>query len=384
MELLQIFIIVAAAQAAAVVFRRLRQPVVVGEILVGILLGPSLINFVTPSSVLRVLGELGVIMLMFMVGLETPLPSIRKVGKSASLVAAGGVILPFVFGWLAVRLLGHSSLESLFVGTALVATSVGVTARVLAELGVVKRDFARIILGAAVIDDILGLLVLAVITGVAKGGFSVSHLAWVLLSIVAFFVLVLAGLPPLVRKIKPAMQQRSPSTLFLVSMVLVLGLAVLASYIELAAIVGAFLAGMVLADETHDLDLVRQVEVLGSFLTPFFFVGVGVAVELSALSNLNSFLVLLLVLAIAIFSKLIGCAAAALASGESLSDAYIIGVGMIPRGEVGIIVASIALASHAISTSIYGIVVLMSVVTTVVTPPILSVLIKRQRQVKAG
>ena len=155
--LLTLFIMLAAAKFMAELFERLRQPAVAGEIVAGILIGPSLLNLAAPSEITNILAEIGVIFLLFTVGLETKPAAIFKVGKTAALVAMLGVVLPFVCGWLLMKAWGSTSVESLFVGTALVATSVGITARVLSGMGLLDAPTARIILGAAVIDDILGL-----------------------------------------------------------------------------------------------------------------------------------------------------------------------------------------------------------------------------------
>lgn len=380
--LLQLFLILAAAQLAALAFKRIRQPVVVGEILVGVVLGPSVLGWVESSGgelapPLVALAELGVMVLMFLVGLETPVKSIARVGARAFAVATGGVVLPFLAGWGAMLALGYSSVEALFVGTALVATSVGVTARVLGELGVIDRDFAKIILGAAVIDDVMGLLVLTIVKGSTESGVNLGELTLTLGLTIAFIGVLLVLGPRAVRRVRPRLEQVEPTRLFVLSMLLLVGLAAAAAYIGLAAIVGAFLAGVVVAEEVEDLDLVRQVEVLGSFLTPVFFVGVGAAVELSALGTLDGLLLVALVVGLAIATKFVGAGAAGRLMGAGTLDSSIIGAGMVPRGEVGIIVATIALSSGGFSEKLFGVVVAVSVITTLIAPPALSALITR-------
>lgn len=380
--LLQIFVILAGAQVAGVLFRRLQQPVVVGEILVGVVLGPSILGWVhTDGSELAeplvALSELGVIVLMFLVGLETPVKSIARVGAKALIVAVAGVILPFVAGWGVMLALGHNNIESLFTGTAMVATSVGVTARVLGELGVIDRTFARVILGAAVIDDVLGLLVLTVVTGVAQEGVQLSVLFLTLGLTVAFIAVLLVLGPHAARRARPRVATLEPTALFLLTLVMLLGLAAAAAWIGLAAIVGAFLAGVIIAEEVEDFELVHQTEVLGSFLTPIFFVGVGAAVNLSTFGTAEGILLTAVIVVLAIVTKFAGAAPAAWALGSSKLDGTIIGVGMAPRGEVGIIVASIALASGKFSHALFGVVIAMSVVTTLIAPPILSALIRK-------
>src|ERR687898_3184436 len=201
--LLTLFIMLVAAKLMAELFERLRQPAVAGEILAGIIVGPSLLGWAIPSEITSILAEIGVIFLLFNVGLETKPDAIFKVGKSAALVAVLGVVLPFVGGWLLMEAWGSTTVESLFVGTAMVATSVGITARVLSRMGLLDAPTARIILGAAVIDDILGLLVLAMVSSMATGTVNYLELlttASLAIGFTAFIALVGA---PVVTRVAP-------------------------------------------------------------------------------------------------------------------------------------------------------------------------------------
>ncbi|MBA2645692.1 MAG: cation:proton antiporter, partial [Pyrinomonadaceae bacterium] len=288
--LLTLFVMLLAAKVMAEVFERLRQPAVVGEILAGVLIGPSALAWVTPSEVTNTLAEIGVIFLLFTVGLETKPSAIFRVGKSAALVAVLGIIVPFVGGWALMRLWGSTHIEALFVGTALVATSVGITARVLSGMRLLDAPTARIILGAAVIDDILGLLVLAVISSAATG--AVNYLEIVttgLLAVIFTAFIVLIG-ARIVTRIAPRIENlRVQDSLFVFGLALCLGLSVAVSFIGVAAIIGAFLAGMALAEATEGNDeMHQQTSGVTDFLVPFFLVSIGMQLKLEVFRDLST------------------------------------------------------------------------------------------------
>lgn len=245
--LLTLFIMLVAAKLLAELFERLRQPPVVGEIIAGVIIGPSLLNLAAPSEAVNILAEIGVIFLLFNVGLETKPTAIFKVGKQAALVAIFGVVAPFLAGWLLMRLWGSTSIEALFVGTAMVATSVGITARVLSALDLLDAPTARIILGAAVIDDILGLLVLAVVSSLAAGAVDYMQILITAGLAIGFTIFVAAVGGPVVNRVAPGVDRlRSGHGMFILGLVLCLGLSVAAAYIGVAAIIGSFLARHVL------------------------------------------------------------------------------------------------------------------------------------------
>ncbi len=285
--LLTLFIMLVAAKLMAELFERLRQPAVAGEILAGVIIGPSLLGWAAPSEITSLLAEIGVIFLLFTVGLETKPASIFKVGKQAAIVAVLGVVAPLLGGWLLMQAWGSTSIEALFVGTAMVATSVGITARVLSGMGLLDAPTARIILGAAVIDDILGLLVLSIVSSMAAG--TVNYLeilttSGLAIGFTAFVALVGA---PVVTRVAPRVERmRSGQGIFIFGLVLCLGLSVAASYIGVAAIIGAFLAGMALAEATEgDPKMHRQMSGVTEFLVPFFLVNIGMQLSLERLSQ---------------------------------------------------------------------------------------------------
>lgn len=363
-HLLEVFFLLLAAQFMGWLFRRFNQPAVIGEVLAGVLVGPALLGLAHEGEILEFMAELGAIFLLFMVGLETRLRDILAVGREAFLVAVLGVAFPFVGGYFFGLAIGFDQLPSLFLGTALVATSVGITARVLQELGVLSRAYSRIILGAAVIDDVLGLIVLAVVNGVAQSGTLElgTALRITLLSVV--FVGSAVLLVPLVRRIPfHALPVGSP---FGFALLVGIGLASLAATIGLAPIVGAFLAGMLLAEVREELHLEEPVQAIESFLAPIFFAMVGVRLELSALASASILLYGSVVLLIALLGKLLGGFLGALSQG--FRRAVVVGVGMAPRGEVGLIVAALGLAAGAVNEEEYALVLFMVVGTTLLAP----------------
>lgn len=360
-----------AAKLMAELFERLRQPAVAGEILAGVVVGPSLLGWAAPSETTSLLAEIGVIFLLFNVGLETKPAAIFKVGKHAALVAVLGVACPLIGGWLLMKAWGGTSIEALFVGTAMVATSVGITARVLSGMGLLDAPTTRIILGAAVIDDILGLLVLAVVSSMAAG--TVNYLeilttAGLAIGFTAFLALVGA---PVITRVAPGVDRlRSGHGMFILGLVLCLGLSVAATYIGVAAIIGSFLAGMVLAEAAEDHPLMhRQINGVTEFLVPFFLVNIGMQLKLDVFRSSSVIILCVLVTLVAVITKLLGCGVAAFNLG--LRRAAQVGMGMVPRGEVGIIVAQIGLSLAVIGAELYGVVLFMAVTTTVIAPPFL-------------
>jgi len=371
--LLNLFLIYGAAKLLAEIFERLRQPAVVGEILAGTLLGPSLLGWVQPGDMLAGLAEIGVIFLLFTVGLETRSGDLLDVGRTAVPVGTVGVLVPFVLGFFYMEALGHPQAESVFLAAAMVATSVGITARVLKDANVLFTRAARVILGAAVLDDILGMIVLAVVTSLSAGGIKYMQLAIVAAEAISFTLLILLFGPRIVRRLEPAVPGlKSSNPAFVLSILLCLGLSLASVYIGMAAIIGAFLAGLALADHSAKWRLHDKVQPVYEFLAPFFFVYLGTQVNVRTLAQRDLLEMVGVVCLLAIASKLIGCGLASLSLGWK--DALRVGVGMVPRGEVGLIVAAVGLSLHTISDRIYTVVLLMSMITTLVAPPLLRLL----------
>ncbi len=381
--LVTLLIIWASAILMAELFERLRQPAVVGQILAGIIIGPSVLALVQPNEITSTLAEIGVIFLLFTVGLETKPHDILRVGKSAFLVAVLGVIVPFVAGYVLMELWGAPNIESLFIGTAMVATSVGITAKVLGDLGLIEHDTSRIILGAAVIDDILGLLVLAVVSSLAQGSINYLELALTAALSIGFLIFVMFVGAPAVTRMAPRIENlRLANSLFAFGLVLCLALSVAAAYIGVAAIVGAFVAGMSLAEATEDNPTMhKQIAGVTDFLVPFFLVGIGLQLKLDVFRDSSTLALTAIITVVAVITKLIGGGLGVLNLGWRKAGQ--VGVGMIPRGEVGIVVAQIGLGMSVITDSLYGVVLFMAVATTIVAPPLLKVLFKGEGAVAA-
>ena len=374
--LLSLFVIFVAAQIGAEIAQRLKLPGVVGEIAAGCVLGPSVLGWIAPSEALDVLAEIGVVLLLFAVGLETRLEDMKRVGRSAFLVGVLGVVVPFVLGALWAHGAGYAWAKSMFVAAAFVATSAGITARVLQELGVLQREESRVILGAAVIDDILAMLLLGIVTALqTEGALQLGHLALVLGEAVGF-VIVIAwfGTRMMRRSSRWLEAPTNPLSPLAIVLALCLGLAYASTQLGLAAIIGAFLAGMVASETQQRETLEHQTRPLLVLMTPFFFVMTGSKVELAQLADTGTLLTLALMTLIALASKLLGGFLGALPLGRR--GALIVGIGMMPRGEVGVVIASLGLAAGVFSPRMYALIVAMSLLTSIVTPPLLALLFR--------
>ncbi len=369
---LTILVLFVSAKLMAEVAERLRQPGIVGEIVAGVLIGPSVLGWLHPNDFLRAMAEMGAMFLLFRVGLEIKPAELLRIGRTAAIVAVCGVVLPFIAGFGLLRLRGGNLSESVFIGASLVATSVGVTAQVLAANGLLDRLASRVILAAAVIDDVLGLLVLAGVSSLARGRIDIPALLLTCCVAATFTFGVAKWGSSAVRRIAPRAHRslRQAESRFVFALALLLALSVLAAWAGVAAIVGAFLAGLALAEtaEERDRDLAQGVSEL---LVPFFLVGIGLRVDLKVFAHPEAAVLAGLLLLAAVLSKFAGCGLGAMRLGKT--EAVRVGIGMIPRGEVGMIVAQIGLTSGVLSTMYYSMIVFMSVATTIIAPPLLRV-----------
>lgn len=407
--LLLIFVAFLAAKLGGEVMERVRLPAVTGELMAGIILGPSLLSIITSEDkFFDVLAQLGATFLLFSVGMETKLSELRKVGLVASSVALLGVVTPFVLGYYVSVLMFASSVEAMFIATALVATSVGITARVLEDLGMIHTQEAKIILGAAVIDDILGMIVLTLVSGVAVGSITYLSIAIVIAEAICFVAIVTIIGTRVVKYAVGKRDIRSDKTVngnwsihyttrafkrdswldklkqrqapFVIILIVIFGLSALASFIGLAAIIGAFFAGLIFSDTKDTYELEQKFEPLNILLVPFFFVVMGARVDFASFSSVIPFAIVITI--VAILSKFIGCALGAASRGER--TAMIVGAGMVPRGEVGIVVAMIGLNMGTIGQASYSVIVLVSIVTTLYAPFLIKTVIKAESKNKRG
>jgi len=373
--LLGLVVVWLAAKLAGEGMERIGQTAVLGELLAGVVIGPGGLGLVQESEVIHALAELGVLILLFEVGLESDLGGLLRAGPQATLVAVVGVALPFAAGFGVMQALGHPPLLAVFVGATLTATSVGITARVLADLGRLQDGAAAVVLGAAVVDDILGLIILAVVTGVAQtGGVSAGSIALLAAKALVFLVVALV----LGRRLAPVLigwigRLQARGTLIVYSLVFAMALAALADRIGLATIIGAFAAGLVLATTERRAHIEERVKPVADLLVPVFFVTIGMKVEPALLNPFGEEAGLgmaLLLTAVAIVSKL----ATGLAVYRKAVRRWVVGVGMVPRGEVGLIFAGAGLAAGVIDGRLYSALVVAVMLTTFVAPPWLKVL----------
>jgi Kef-type K+ transport system membrane component KefB len=367
---LSLLVVFASAKLLAEVFERLGQPGIVGEIFAGILIGPHVLGWMHPNDFLRELSDLGVMFLLFRVGLEVKARDLIRVGGTAFGVALAGVVVPFFLGWGICVLWGEPRIESFFTGAAMVATSVGITAQVLAARGFLDTRAARIILAAAVVDDVLGLIVLALVSDFARG--AVHYVDVVLTGALAlgFTAFVARYGTSTVRRVMPRV--RAGLALvegeFALAMTLLFALALLAVHAGVAAIIGAFLAGMALS-ETVDRRVHDLTNGVAELLVPFFLAGIGLHFDPTPFRSASTLALAAVIVLAAVASKFLACGAVALPMGRA--DAVRVGVGMVPRGEVGMVVAQIGLNMNVMAPAVYGVIVAMSVATTLIAPPLL-------------
>ena len=369
--LTDLFLVLLAAKIGDELFKRIGQPAIVGEILAGVLVGPSVLGFVEPGEVLEVFAELGVVFLLFWVGLETRLSELSEVGRAALSTGLLGVVVPFGGGIGLGVALGEETGTTVFLAAALVATSIGVTSAVLIELELLGSKASRTILGAAVIDDILALVLLSLAVGIAAdGGVNAGGTAAVIalaLGFVGFFAL--GGTRLLKRQPRLLKAPRFSESPLLPAVLICLGLAAFAAQIGLAAIIGAFIAGLIVAETKEHDPIEDEIAPLYAFFPPFFFAFIGTEVDLGALADAGTLLLLAGVTAVAATTKFAGAWFGARGLGPR--DAAFVGVGMVPRGEVGIIVAGIGSAAGVIDAELFAVIVGMSITTTLLVPPLL-------------
>ncbi len=379
----QLTILLALATLSHFTFKRFRQPTIIGEIGIGVLLGPSVLGyfnvFTFDPTLVATFGTLGSVFLLFLIGLESDVRAIYT--RKNFFVAVGGVVLPFVAGFLAALYLvpesfganGTPFTMAMFVGATLVATSTAIAASILLELGLMKDNVAQTIMGAAVVDDILGLLVLSIVVGMSKGAVDPIELAVLAATAVAFVVVaILVGLyffSRLVVRIQIAgMKLGLKHGGFLIALAITFLYAFVAESIRLSAIVGAFIAGSMFAATPLRDDFTQGAGYLGAVFTPIFFISLGLQVNVPTVSvALLGFAGVLTLLAIV--TKVVGCAIPARLARMTRNEAVAVGWGMTPRGEVGLIVALAAFSAAVIADSLFSVIVLVMVAVSIIPAP---------------
>jgi Kef-type K+ transport system membrane component KefB len=368
--LLDILVVLVAAKVAAEIAERIGFPPVVAEILAGVVIGPSVLGLVGHEDTLLVLGEIGVILLLLQVGMEMDLEELTAVGRSALSVALIGVAVPMASGFAVGQLLGYGTNTSLFLGAALAATSVGITARVFSDLRALASVEARTVLGAAVVDDVLGLVILTVVVRIVSEG-SVSAAS--VLGIVGVAIGFLVVTTFLGSRVAPALfrfidrNSRSAGTLVVLALAFTLAFAQLAEAAKLAPIVGAFVAGLALSKSSESERITRDLAPVGHLFIPVFFLEIGIAARVEEFFDLGVLGTAGALLVVAVVGKLVAAAGAARSPG----DKALIGFGMLPRGEVGLIFATIGLQEGVFGRDLYAALLLVVLATTLMAPPLL-------------
>jgi Kef-type K+ transport system membrane component KefB len=371
----QLFVLLLATKIGDEIFKRIGQPPLVGEILAGLIVGSAVLGWYEINEGTALFAEIGVVFLLFRVGLETRLADLLRVGPQAGAVGTLGIALPFAGGIGLGIAFGLSTEVTVFLAAAMVATSVGITSELLMEQRALGTSSGRVILGAAVIDDVLAMIILATATGIAAGGVSIERVALLVLVALAFIAVVVVGGTGVLRR-RPSLLTdpvfaRTP---FLPGMIIMLGLAALAAAIGLAALIGAFLAGMVVGESSERHALEEEVAPVAAFFTPFFFGAIGAQIDLTGLFDPMAIVLLLAVTAVAVATKFLGSFIGAISMGTR--RAVLVGWGMVPRGEVGIVVAGLGLQIGVIGGSMYSIVVAMAIATTLLVPPFVPRLVR--------
>jgi|SRR5882724_3459850 len=371
--LFQLFFIFVCAKLFGEVFERLRLPAVVGEILAGIVVGPYGMHLVVPDESIYSIASVGAIFLLFTVGLEMSPKDLLSSGRTSLYVAISGIAVSFILGFAYMLLRHHSSHEAAFVAAAIMATSAGIGARVLGDMRVLQTLPAQIILSAAVFDDILSMIVLGVVVGlVSSTGPVWTQLVITALEAVAFALVMIFYAPRLVRKMEPRLEKMSAMEApLIIALALCLGLSYAAAKIGMAAIIGAFFAGLAFADYSPRWNLRPRVFAINTFLAPFFFFSIGARLNLGVFDR-KLIISAVNISLLAVIAKLAACGLPVL--GRGWKTALKVGIGMVPRGEVGLIVALVGLQMNIVSEAAYALVISMTAATILIGPPILKIL----------
>jgi len=374
-------ILLLAAKLMAELFLRLKLPIVLGELLAGIIIGPFALggfftyngaSLVEITEEIKILGEIGALVILFMAGLEMTPKEFLRGGKAAFAVATAGVVVPFFAGFVVFQMFGFDALQSMLIATALTATSIAISIQVLSEFGKIKTPEARLIIGAAVIDDILAIAVLSVVSSMAGNAESIENIdimsiTITILQVLGFFAIILVVavlvfpkfITPRLWKAKGSVEGIATASFF--------GTAAIAGLVGLSPIVGAFAVGMALSATKIFENIRSYIEKLGLIFAPLFFAIIGAQVDLRAV-NLEILALSGVIIALAIVTKLFGCGLPAMLFLKSKRGGYRVGVGMISRGEVGLIVAGVGISTGVLTSNVYSTIVIMVAATTIITP----------------
>ena len=371
-----------AAKLLAEVFNRIKLPIVLGELTAGIIIGPfalgglSLFNgepLIELNDSVRVIGEIGAIVILFIAGMHITPREFFKGGAAFFTVGSIGVVLPFFAGYYIFTLFGYEALQAMLVATALTATSIAISVQVLSQLGKLQTPEARLILGAAIVDDILALAVLSVVTSMVQHGVTIDpvEITFLILKVLGLFaVLLIASIIVLPKVVAKTDLWKAKGSVEAIATAAFFGIAALATLAGLSPIVGAFAAGMALASTPILKRLEEYVGKLEFIFAPLFFAIIGAQVNLTGL-NQNVLLLGVIIIGIALITKIVGCGLPAMLFLKNKERSMRVGIGMVSRGEVGLIVAGVGVTSGVLTGDVYTVVILMVAVTTILTPILL-------------
>lgn len=379
--LIDVALILIFTKIGGLISRRFKMPEVLGALVAGVILGPAVLRLVSYTENIKLLSDLGVILLMFLAGLETNVDELKKAGKTSFVIALMGVIVPLVLGTAAAYLFFTNFWENLFVGVILTATSVSISVETLNELGKLNTKAGVNILGAAVIDDVLGLILISIVLAVSKtvgsgasGSEAATSLIITFVKIIAFCaisVVMITAVPKFLNKIKVGNNHKKDLLSYAIAMALLL--AYISELLGIAAITGAYICGLAISQFINKEYIEKNVKAISSgFLSLIFFASVGIAADIKGLS-FNVIFITLVMFIIAVIGKLAGCGGAAKLFKMSKRECIQIGVGMISRGEVAIITANIGMQNKIISEEIYIPTLIVVILTTVITPALLKI-----------
>ena len=373
-------ILLFAAKLMAELFLRIRLPIVLGELLAGMIIGPFALGafliyegnlLVQINDNIKILGEIGAIVILFMAGLEMTPREFLKGGKASFTIAAFGVVLPFFAGLWVFQMFGFGALESMMIATALTATSIAISIQVLSEFGKIKSPEARLIIGAAVIDDILAIAILSVVTSLGSGGeivdIDIMDVIFTILQVLGFFVIMLVAAVLIIPRVVTPRLWKARGSIEGIATACFFGAAALAGMIGLSPIVGAFAVGMALSSSQVFQKIEGFIRRIGLIFAPLFFAIIGAQVDFRGI-NLEILMLSAIIIVIAVFTKYLGCGIPAWLFLKNRTQGMRVGIGMISRGEVGRIVAGVGLSAGVLSSSVYSTIVIMVAATTIITP----------------
>lgn len=371
-------ILLFAAKLMAELFLRLKLPIVLGELLAGMIIGPFALGafivfegeqLFTINSEIKILGEIGAIVILFMAGLEMTPKEFLKGGKASFTVGTLGVLVPFVAGLFVFQMFGFDVFQSMLIATALTATSIAISIQVLSEFGKIKSPEARLIIGAAIVDDILAIAILSVVTSI--GGdvsqINVMDVTFTILKVLGFFAIMLIASIVVVPRIITPRLWKAKGSIEGIATALFFGAAALAGSIGLSPIVGAFAVGMALSTTKVFEKIEGYISKIGLIFAPLFFAIIGAQVDFTGI-DLEVVMLSGIIIAVAVVTKLFGCGLPAWLFLKNRTQGMRVGIGMISRGEVGLIVAGVGLSSGVLTSSVYSTMVLMVAATTIITP----------------